>query len=35
VERRDPELGYMKVDPRWDDLRDDNEFKTLLAKLRL
>jgi eukaryotic-like serine/threonine-protein kinase len=35
VVRRDPELGYMKVDPRWDELRGDDEFKALLAKLRL
>ena len=32
-ERRDPELGYLKVDPRWDGLRRDSRFETLLKSL--
>lgn len=30
---RDPELGYLKVHPRWDPLRIDARFKTLLEQL--
>ena len=32
---RDPELGYIKVDPRWDAIRKDPRFTTLLARLNL
>jgi TolB-like protein/Tfp pilus assembly protein PilF len=32
---RDPELGYIKVDPRWDTIRKDPRFTTLLARLNL
>lgn len=30
--RRDSELGYLKVDPRWDSLRGDARFGKLLAR---
>ena len=32
---RDPEVGYLKVDPRWDNLRGDPRFNAILASLRL
>jgi TolB-like protein/tetratricopeptide (TPR) repeat protein len=32
---RDPGLGYLKVDPRWDPLRGDERFGALLASLGL
>jgi serine/threonine-protein kinase len=32
---RDPEVGYLKVDPRWDALRADSRFIALLARLGL
>jgi eukaryotic-like serine/threonine-protein kinase len=32
---RDPELGYLRVDPRWDVLRDDPRFVSLLQTLGL
>lgn len=35
VEARDPEAGYLKVDPRWDGLRQDARFVRLLGKLGL
>jgi serine/threonine protein kinase/tetratricopeptide (TPR) repeat protein len=31
----DPELGYIKVEPRWDSLREDPRFAELLGKLGL
>jgi len=35
VERRDPEIGYLKVDPRWDRLRGDTRFAALLGQIGL
>jgi tetratricopeptide (TPR) repeat protein len=32
-EARDPETGYLLVDPRWDNLRADSRFKNLLKQL--
>jgi tetratricopeptide (TPR) repeat protein len=33
VELRDPEIGYLKVDPRWDALRADRRFDDLLKQV--
>src|SRR4030095_3244814 len=33
AETRDPETGYLLVDPRWDNLREDARFRALLTKL--
>jgi len=35
VEDRNPEVGYLKVDPRWDSLRRDSRFDRLLTELSL
>jgi serine/threonine-protein kinase len=33
VDARDPDVGYLKVDPKWDGLRGDVRFSELLTKL--
>jgi eukaryotic-like serine/threonine-protein kinase len=33
VERGDAEIGYLKVDPRWDPVRDSPAFTTLLTRV--
>ena len=33
LELRDSEIGYLKVDPRWDRLRSDQRFDSLLARV--
>jgi tetratricopeptide (TPR) repeat protein len=33
LEVRDPVIGYLEVDPRWDSLRSDRRFNDLLSQL--
>jgi serine/threonine protein kinase/tetratricopeptide (TPR) repeat protein len=35
VSTKDPELGFIKVDPRWDSLREDARFERIVAALAL
>jgi serine/threonine protein kinase/tetratricopeptide (TPR) repeat protein len=33
VDQRDPEIGYFKVDPKWDHIRSEPQFQSALAEL--
>jgi DNA-binding winged helix-turn-helix (wHTH) protein/tetratricopeptide (TPR) repeat protein len=35
VEQRDPKMIFLKVEPKWDDLRDDPRFVSLLDRMKL
>jgi TolB-like protein/Tfp pilus assembly protein PilF len=35
LDTRDPELGYLKVDPRWDGLRSDSRLDVIMVALHL
>ncbi|MEO7659675.1 MAG: hypothetical protein ABIV48_08670, partial [Pyrinomonadaceae bacterium] len=34
-EQRDPKMVFLKVEPKWNDLRSDPRFKAMLKRLNL
>jgi hypothetical protein len=35
VEMRDPRMVFLRVEPKWDNLRDDPRFKDLVKRMKL